>query len=167
MKNVVHTSTMPFVVHCLQPINTTLEEVSLQRVTNLCTKTPVLVIAHTSGKVKARCCVPKVKYSFVKRLFSSRILNSSLKNRIVFPQEMVTNSFNAEFWMNIILPIFRGQAVAPKDEDPSLVCHMKVTRVRTKNLPLLVDKAINEATKFASVNVNKSKHENNWVRKFQ
>ena len=66
MKSVVHSSKMPFVVHCLQPINTTLDDVSLQKVTQICTKTPVLVIAHTKGRVKARCCVPKVmNYSIV------------------------------------------------------------------------------------------------------
>ncbi|XP_043276109.1 alanine--tRNA ligase, mitochondrial isoform X2 [Venturia canescens] len=134
MKNVVCTTTMPFVVHCLQPINTTtLEDVSLERVTNLCTKTPVLVIAHTSGKVKARCCVPK---------------------------EMITSSFNAESWMNIIVPIFRGQATAPKGEDPALVRHMRVARVPKKKLSFLVDKAINAATKFATININETKHEN-------
>lgn len=62
MQSILQTCTLPFVVHCLQPVNAPLESIPLQTVTKLCSDTPVLVIAHTKGMVKARCCVPKVSY---------------------------------------------------------------------------------------------------------
>lgn len=132
MKSIVQSSTLPFVVHCLQPVNVALESVSLQKVTRFCTDTPVLVIARNRGMVKASCFVPR---------------------------EMASSEFNAELWMQTVLPIFKGNGGPPKGQDPLLIQHMKSKRVSDRELSTLVERAITEATKFATLHVKRSKHQ--------
>ncbi|XP_012266707.2 alanine--tRNA ligase, mitochondrial [Athalia rosae] len=131
MRNIVKSCTLPFVVHCLQPVDVSLETIPLQKVTRYCTQTPVLVIAHNRGTVKARCCVPK---------------------------ELASSTFNAQSWMQTILPIFEGNATYPKDQDPLLVQLMSPQRIPNVKLKALIEQAITEATKFAALHVKQSKH---------
>ena len=61
-------SSSPFLVHCLQPNNTLIENVSLKNIIKLFPETtPVLAIINCRNKVKATCFVPKVA-SYYKKL---------------------------------------------------------------------------------------------------
>ncbi|XP_046617355.1 alanine--tRNA ligase, mitochondrial isoform X1 [Neodiprion virginianus] len=132
LKSVVQSCTLPFVVHCFQPVNVALESVSLQKVTKFCSNTPTLVIAHNKEMVKARCSVPK---------------------------EMASSEFNAQLWMQTVLPIFKAHGSSPKGQDPLLIQHMKSKRVSDLELKGLVERAVIEATKFAALHVKKSRHQ--------
>lgn len=54
-------SNQKYIVHYLRT-STMLENTPLQKATRICPDLPVLVIAYTDNAVKARCCVPKVKF---------------------------------------------------------------------------------------------------------
>jgi hypothetical protein len=69
IRKLLDSSSLPFVVHCLQPNNAHLENISLKNIIKLCpSTTPVLIIAHCKNKVKARCCVPQVKLRCNKKI---------------------------------------------------------------------------------------------------
>jgi hypothetical protein len=57
-----------FLVHFLQ-CSTTMDTVPLQKATRMCTHIPVLLLAHSEGSVKAKCCVPKVCHCLISCLY--------------------------------------------------------------------------------------------------
>lgn len=69
MQNVLETNKLftknnqQYVIHYLR-CSMILENVPLQKATQLCPDLPILVIAYSDGMVKARCCVPEVSYHF-------------------------------------------------------------------------------------------------------
>lgn len=65
---------------------------------------------------------------------------------------MASNAFNAQTWMNIVLQIFDAEYGPIKGFNPMLVASMKSAKV-SKDFQM--EKAIAEATKFASTHVKK------------
>jgi len=55
------TNQLSFLVHFLQ-CSSTVDSVPLEKATRMCPQIPVLLLAHSQGTVKARCCVPKVHH---------------------------------------------------------------------------------------------------------
>ena len=55
------TNQLSFLVHFLQ-CSSTVDSVPLEKATRMCPEIPVLLLAHSQGIVKARCCVPKVHH---------------------------------------------------------------------------------------------------------
>lgn len=62
--------------------------------------------------------------------------------------------------MNIVLQIFDAEYVSIKGLEPMLVASMKSTKV-SQDLQIRMEKAIAEATKFATIHVKKIEHTNN------
>lgn len=73
---------------------------------------------------------------------------------------MASNAFNAQTWMSIILQIFNAEHGPIKGFKPMLVASMKSTKV-SQNFQIRMEKAITEATKFASTHVKKVETANN------
>ncbi|XP_036145275.1 alanine--tRNA ligase, mitochondrial isoform X2 [Monomorium pharaonis] len=119
-----------FIVYCLNKNPTYL---SLHEVISLFSGIPILILSCTNGFVKARCSMP---------------------------QEMVSNAFNAQTWMDIVLQIFNAEHGSIKGFKPMLVASMKSTKV-SQNFQIYIEKAIIEATKFASIHVKKVETANN------
>lgn len=71
---------------------------------------------------------------------------------------MVSNAFNAQTWMNIVLQIFNAEYGPIKGFKPMLVASMKSAKV---SQDFQMKKAIAEATKFASTHVKKVESINN------
>ncbi|KAL0130415.1 hypothetical protein PUN28_002237 [Cardiocondyla obscurior] len=122
-----------FIVHCLNKNPTYL---SLHEIVSLFSGMPILILSCTNGFVKARCSIP---------------------------QATVSDEFNAQTWMNIVLQIFNAEYGPIKGFKPMLVASMKSTKVSNNNFQIRMEKAITEATKFASMHVKKVKL-NNIVR---
>ncbi|XP_015593600.1 alanine--tRNA ligase, mitochondrial [Cephus cinctus] len=131
MKSVIYSSDLPFVIHALEPTDTSLKNVSLRKITKLCKNAPVMVIAHKNGTVKARCCVPK---------------------------DMASDTFNARAWMNTVLQVFKAEGAIVQHQDPLEAYNMKTIQVELNELKSLLEKAIMQATKFASLHVKQTKH---------
>ncbi|EFN88295.1 Alanyl-tRNA synthetase, cytoplasmic [Harpegnathos saltator] len=120
------TDSSHFIVHCLNKNPTYL---SLHEVVSLFSGIPVLILSHNNGFMKARCSVP---------------------------QKMVSEVFNAQTWMNIVLKIFNAEYGPIKGFAPMLIASMKSKQVSHDYIEIYVKKAIIEATKFASIHVKKS-----------
>ncbi|XP_070166786.1 alanine--tRNA ligase, mitochondrial [Polyergus mexicanus] len=113
-----------FIVHCL---NKNPIYLSLHEVISLFSKVPILVLSSTNESVRARCSIP---------------------------QEMVSNAFNAQIWMDVVLQIFNAKQGPIKGFKPMLVASMKSTQV-LQDFQIHIEKAVAEATKFASMHVRK------------
>ncbi|XP_072755160.1 alanine--tRNA ligase, mitochondrial [Anoplolepis gracilipes] len=113
-----------FIIHCLNKNPTYL---SLHEVISLFSKLPILVLAVNNESVKARCSVP---------------------------QEMASNAFNAQIWMEIVLQIFNAKQGSIKGFKPMLIASMKSTQV-SQDFQIHIEKAVIEATKFASMHLKK------------
>lgn len=100
---------------------------SLHEVVSLFSGMPILILSYTNGFIKARCSVP---------------------------QETVSSAFNAHTWMNVVLQIFNAEYGPIKGFKPMLVASMKSTKV-SQDFHIRMEKAITEATKFASTHVKK------------
>ncbi|XP_011639548.1 alanine--tRNA ligase, mitochondrial [Pogonomyrmex barbatus] len=100
---------------------------SLHEIISLFSGIPILVLSYTNEFVKARCSIP---------------------------QEMTSTAFNAQTWMDIVLQIFNAEHGPIKGFKPSLVASMKSTKV-SQDFQIHMEKAIIEATKFASIHVKK------------
>jgi hypothetical protein len=61
MEAVLATNQLSFLVHFLQ-CSSTVDTLPLEKATKMCPQIPVLLLAHSQGSVKARCCVPKVHH---------------------------------------------------------------------------------------------------------
>lgn len=70
---------------------------------------------------------------------------------------MTSSKFNAQSWMQTVLPIFKANGSPPKGQDPLLIQHMKTKRISDSELKSLVERAIAEATKFATMHIKTSK----------
>ncbi|XP_008196000.1 alanine--tRNA ligase, mitochondrial [Tribolium castaneum] len=115
-----------YMVHYLRT-SLILENVSLQKATNLCPDIPVLIISYSDNVVKARCCVP---------------------------ENMKNVSFDAEKWMKeTVAAVFKCSLVPPKGYDPSLVCNMKAKRVKLEDWDPLLQESLELAKKFAEQNL--------------
>lgn len=119
-----------FIVYCLNKNPTYL---SLHEVVSLFSGIPILILSYTNGFVKARCTIP---------------------------QETISNTFNAQTWMNIVLQIFNAEHGPIKGFKPMLVASMKSTKV-SKDFQVHIEKAITEATKFAFTHIKKVETANN------
>ncbi|XP_014470633.1 PREDICTED: alanine--tRNA ligase, mitochondrial isoform X2 [Dinoponera quadriceps] len=115
-----------FIVHCLDKNPTYL---SLHEVVSLFSGTPVLVLSHNNGSMKARCSVP---------------------------QEIVSSVFNAQTWMDIVLKIFHAKYGPIKGFEPMLVACMKSKQMSRDFIEMHTKRAIAEATKFASAHVKRN-----------
>lgn len=71
---------------------------------------------------------------------------------------MVSNAFNAQTWMNIVLQIFDAEYGPIKGFKSMLVASMKSAKV---SQDFQMKKAIAEAIKFASMHVKKPESINN------
>ncbi|XP_055913657.1 alanine--tRNA ligase, mitochondrial [Eupeodes corollae] len=111
----------PFIIHYLSS-SALLEEVPLQKATQLCTDRPILVVSMCDGIVKARCCVPK---------------------------EFVTNNFNAQKWLQLFASIFEAQLTAPKGQNSNEVCTMKGKKVSLE-FDEKLEVAINKCREYAA-----------------
>lgn len=111
-----------FIVHCLNKNPT---YVSLHEVISLFPKLPILVLSSTNESVRARCSIP---------------------------QEMVSNAFNAQIWMDVVLQIFNAKQGPIKGFKPMLIASMKSTHM-SQDFQTYIEKAVIEATKFASIHV--------------
>lgn len=61
IKEMLSDISVPFLVRCLQPSDTSLENIWLQNIMKLCPNfLPAMIIAHCRDEVKARCYVPEV-----------------------------------------------------------------------------------------------------------
>ncbi|XP_077269962.1 alanine--tRNA ligase, mitochondrial [Temnothorax americanus] len=106
---------------------------SLHEVVSLFSGMPILIFSCTNGFVKARCSMP---------------------------QEMTSSAFNAQTWMDIVLQIFNAEHGPIKGFKPMLVANMKSTKI-SQDFQIRMEKAITEATKFASTHVKKVEFANN------
>ncbi|EZA47311.1 Alanyl-tRNA synthetase, mitochondrial [Ooceraea biroi] len=114
-----------FIVHCL---NKNPAYLSLHEVVSFFSGIPILVLSYNNGFARARCSVP---------------------------QEMVSNAFNAQIWMDTILQIFDAKQGPIKGFKPTLVASMKSTPISEDSLQTYMEKARMEAMKFASIHVRK------------
>nr|XP_012216572.1 PREDICTED: alanine--tRNA ligase, mitochondrial [Linepithema humile] len=113
-------------VHCLKKNPTHL---SLHEIVSFFSETPILILSHINGSVKARCSVP---------------------------QETISNTFNAQTWMDIVLQVFNAEHRPVKGFNPMLVASMKSTQVSQNDFQIYMEKAIMQATRFASVHLQKT-----------
>ncbi|PNF17360.1 hypothetical protein B7P43_G02965, partial [Cryptotermes secundus] len=97
MQTLLATNQSSFLVHFLQCSSTT-DTVPLQKATRMCPHIPVLLLAHSEGLIKARCCVPEA---------------------------LVSRNFSAQLWMQSVLQVLRAQGAAPRGQNPCLVFYMK------------------------------------------
>ncbi|XP_055847149.1 alanine--tRNA ligase, mitochondrial [Episyrphus balteatus] len=111
----------PFIIHYLSS-SALLEEVPLQKATQLCNDRPILLVSMCDGVVKARCCVPK---------------------------EFVTDSFNAQNWLQLFASVFEAQLSTPKSQDSNEVCNMKGKKVSSEFDDKL-EVAINKCREYAA-----------------
>lgn len=73
---------------------------------------------------------------------------------------MVSDAFNAQIWMDILLQIFNAKQGPIKGFKPMLIASMKSTQV-SQDFQIHIVKAVIEATKFASMHVKKIELTNN------
>ena len=64
-------------------------------------------------------------------------------------QELVTENFSAELWMQPVLQVLKAKGAPPKGQDPCLVYNMKGKKLPAENLNLLVKKAVEDAVHYA------------------
>lgn len=69
---------------------------------------------------------------------------------------MVSSAFNAQIWMDVVLQIFNAKQGPIKGFKPMLVASMKSTQL-SQDFQIHIEKAMTEATKFASMHVKKIK----------
>lgn len=69
---------------------------------------------------------------------------------------MVSNAFNAQTWMDIILKSCNAEYGSVKGFQPMLVASMKSKKVSNEYIQIHVKRAIAEATKFASIHIKQS-----------
>lgn len=69
---------------------------------------------------------------------------------------MISNTFNAQTWMGVILRVFNAEHGPIKGFNPMLVASMKSTQVSQNDFQIYMEKAVMQATKFASMNLEKS-----------
>ena len=69
---------------------------------------------------------------------------------------MVSNSFNAQNWMDSITKIFQSQADTPKGQDPFLVRNMRISKLSWAQIEPMIPKALAEAKNFALLTLKES-----------
>lgn len=67
---------------------------------------------------------------------------------------MASKEFNAQTWMDVILQIFNADQGPVKGFKPMLVASMKSVQV-SQDFQIRLEKAVTEATQFASMHVKK------------
>lgn len=67
---------------------------------------------------------------------------------------MISKVFNAQTWMDVILRIFNAEHGPIKGFKPMLVASMKSVQM-SQDFQIHLEKAVTEATKFASMHVKK------------
>lgn len=113
-------TTHPFLVHVMR-CSGLAETIPLQKATKLCTDRPVIIISHSDGNVRARCCVPK---------------------------DLVSPDFSAEKWLTVFVETLDGQmAATQKGQINSEVAMMKSKRLREE----MANEQLAEALKLANI----------------
>jgi alanyl-tRNA synthetase len=69
----------------------------------------------------------------------------------------VSQSFNAEIWMQSVLKVLRSQGAAPRGQDPCLVFNMKGKKLPSADFNTLVKDAVQSAVDFAKLHLGTAK----------
>lgn len=110
----------PFLIHVMR-CSGLMETVPLQKATKLCTDRPVIIISHSDGSVRARCCVPK---------------------------GLVSPDFSADKWLLAFAEALDGQMMSPqKGQNTSEVAVMKSKRLDK----ILANEQLETALKKANI----------------
>lgn len=75
--------------------------------------------------------------------------NSSVRARCSVPQQFITNSFNAEKWIQKVAEVFDANLSLPKTQSSAEVCQIKAKNVHPKKFDGLLKHATEVATEFA------------------
>lgn len=110
-----------FLVHFLQ-CSSFEEDIPLQKATKLCSGLPVLLLARSEGTIKARCCVP---------------------------EDVASEKFNAQLWMQLVVKTLKGQGFVPRGQNPNLVYNMKGKNIPVAKQDTAINTALQAATEFA------------------
>ena len=63
----------------------------------------------------------------------------------------MSQSFNAQMWMQSVLKVLRSQGSAPRGQDPCLVFYMKGKKLPSADFNTLVNDAVQSAVEFAKL----------------
>ncbi|KAG7202205.1 hypothetical protein KM043_015879 [Ampulex compressa] len=118
------------IVHCLYKDLTCL---SLNEVISFYPTLPIFLMIYSKGNVKARCYIP---------------------------QHMVSNSFNAQSWLNVALQIFNGENSPIGKFNPLLYGSMKSKPLNDDKEKAVMPHAISQLKEFALKHVKISKVHN-------
>lgn len=111
-----------FLIHVLR-CSSLMETVPLQKATKVCANFPVIVISHSDGNVRARCCVPRA---------------------------LVSPDFSAEKWLTAFVDAIDGQLAMPqKGQNTSEVAMMKSKRLHNIMGNEQLEAALKQANNFA------------------
>ncbi|KAK0179803.1 hypothetical protein PV327_005520 [Microctonus hyperodae] len=132
--NVINSAVEPYIIHCFKSHDVEVESIPLQLVIKNYIDMPIFLIAISNRKFKARCFVP---------------LN------------YLSNSFNAQLWMETIKNVVPIKLGFFKDEDPLIDCHSKVLKLPRDEILSLTENAIAEAKQFVSINAKQLISKNN------
>jgi hypothetical protein len=69
----------------------------------------------------------------------------------------VSQSFNAQMWMQTVLKVLRSQGAAPRGQDPCLVFYMKGKKLPSADFNTLVKDAVQSAVDFAKLHIRPAK----------
>jgi len=65
----------------------------------------------------------------------------------------VSQSFNAQMWMQTVLKMLRSQGAVPRGQDPCLVFYMKGKKLPSADFNSLVKDAVQSAIDFAKLHL--------------
>ena len=63
----------------------------------------------------------------------------------------MSQSFNAQMWMQTVLKVLKSRGAAPRGQDPCLVFYMKGKKVPSADFDTLVKDAVQSAVDFAKL----------------
>ncbi|KAK0172011.1 hypothetical protein PV328_005388 [Microctonus aethiopoides] len=132
--NVINSTVEPYIVHCFKCHDVEVESIPLQIAIENCNDMPIFLIAISNRKFKARCFVP---------------------------MNYLSNSFNAQLWMETLKNVMPIKLGFFKDEDPLINCHSKVLKLPRDEILSLTKNAIAEAKQFVSINAKQLISKNN------
>lgn len=106
-----------------------------------------MAIAQSRGQIKAQCCVPEVLNHFLK---IAKQQNSEIT--LLYLQTIANDKFNAKTWMDTVVGTLEAQVHTSDNQDQMLICDMQPKSIN-RTLQHQIDRAINEANKFASLHI--------------
>ena len=69
----------------------------------------------------------------------------------------MSQSFNAQMWMQTVMKVLRSQGAVPRGQDPCLVFYMKGKKVPSADFNTLVKDAVQSAVDFAKLHLGPAK----------